>query len=205
MTPDGRFIVFALNRNGIENVWRMDADGGNVKQLTSGASEWDPNISPDGKWIIYQKFENTSTLWKVSIEGGTPVQLNNTLSYAPTVSPRDGMIAYLFNDAAANMQRRVAIISADGGTPVKTFTLPPTANTFKMRFTPDGRALAFLDSRGGGANIWAIALDGNGEAKPLTDFKTEKIFDFTWSLDGKQLAVIRGTDISDAVLISEEK
>ena len=133
------------------------------------------------------------------------MQLTSTLAYAPTVSPRDGKIAYVFNDAAANMLRKVAIISPDGGAPLKAFALPPTANIFKMRFTPDGRALAFLDSRGGGANIWAIALDGNGEAKPLTDFKTEKIFDFAWSFDGRQLAVIRGTEISDAVLISDEK
>jgi len=206
MTPDGRFIVFTLSRHGIDNVWRMDADGGNLKQLTSGTSESSPNISPDGKWIIYQKSENTNALWKVSIEGGVPVQLTSTLSYASMVSPRDGKIAYLFNDAPANMLRKVAIISPDGGgAPLKTFALPPTANNFKMRFTPDGRALAFLDSRGGGANIWVIALDGNGEAKPLTDFKTERIFDFAWSADGKQLAVIRGTEISDAVLISEEK
>jgi Tol biopolymer transport system component len=115
------------------------------------------------------------------------------------------MIAYVFNDAAANMLRRVAIISPDGGAPLKTFALPPTANNFKMRFTPEGRALVFLDSRGAGANIWTLALDGNGESKPLTDFKTERIFDFAWSADGKQLAVIRGTEISDAVLISEEK
>jgi TolB protein len=205
MTPDGRFIVFTLSRNGIENVWRMDADGGNLKRLTSGSSELNPNITPDGKWVIYEKLENINTLWKVSIDGGVPVQLTSTLSYAATVSPRDGMIAYLFNDAAANMLRKVAIISPDGGAPLKTFALPPTADHFKMRFTPDGRALVFLDSRGGGANIWAIALDGNGESKPLTDFKTERIFDFAWSADGKQLAVIRGTDIRDAVLISEEK
>ena len=183
----------------------MDADGGNLKQLTSGTSELNPNITPDGKWIIYEKFENIGTVWKVSIEGGTPVQLTSTLSYAATVSPRDGKIAYFFNDAAASMLRKVAIISPDGGAPLKTFALPPTANILKMRFSPDGRALAFLDSRGGGANIWTIALDGNGEPKPLTDFKTERIFDFAWSADGKQLVVIRGTDIRDAVLISEEK
>ena len=74
-----------------------------------------------------------------------------------------------------------------------------------MHFTPDGRALAFLDSRGGGANIWTIPLDGNGESKPLTDFKTETIFDYAWSADGKQLAVIRGSFIQDAVLINENK
>ena len=52
---------------------------------------------------------------------------------------------------------------------------------------------------------WAVNRWGKGEPKPLTDFKTEKIFDFAWSYDGKQLAVIRGTEISDAVLISDEK
>jgi dipeptidyl aminopeptidase/acylaminoacyl peptidase len=103
-------------------------------------------------------------------------------------------------------QRKVAIISPDGGTPIQTFALPPTAaRAPRMHFTPDGRALAFLDSRGGGANIWTIALDGNGESKPLTDFKTETISDYAWSADGKQLAVIRGSSIQDAVLINENK
>jgi eukaryotic-like serine/threonine-protein kinase len=204
MTRDGRFIVFCLSRRGISNIWRMDADGSNVKQLTNGSTEFRPTLSPDGRWIIYEKLENNlHALWKVSIEGGAPVQLTNTLSFTLAVSPRDGMIAYFFNDTEANMLRKVAIISSDGGKPLKTFAMPPTADSSKMHFTPDGRAVAFLDSRGGGANIWTIALDGNGEAEPLTDFKTEKIFDFAWSNDGKQLVVIRGTRISDAVLISE--
>ena len=183
----------------------MDADGGNLKQLTNGVSEYNPGISPDGKWVIYHKIENTQTLWKVSIDGGTPVQLTSTLAYGATVSARDGTIAYVFNDTESHEQK-VAIISPDGGVPLKTFPLPPTAVRLdKLRFTPDGRSLAFIDSRGGSANIWTISLDSKGESKPLTDFKTEKIFDFAWSYDGKQLVVIRGTQISDAVLISDEK
>jgi len=207
MTPDGRFIVFQLHRSGNSNIWRMDADGDNLKQLTNAEDEFWPGISPDGKSVIYLRVENSlQTLWKVSIDGGAPVQLTTTQSLGYAVSPRDGVVAYVFNDTEAKMTRRVSIIPPNGGAPIKTFALPPTAmNVFRIRFTPDGRALAFLDSRGGGANIWAIALDGRGEAKPLTDFKTEKIFDFAWSSDGKQLAVIRGTSISDAVLISEER
>jgi len=205
MTPDGRFIVFDLHRGGNQNLWKMDADGSNLKQITNGGSEFNAGISPDGRWVIYHRIENTQTLWKVSIEGGTPVQLTSTLSYYATVSPRDGTIAYVFNDPEAHVQK-VAVISPDGGAPLKTFALPPTAvNLNKLRFTPDGRSLAFLDSRGGGANIWTIALDSQGEPKPLTNFKTERIFDFAWSYDGKQLAVIRGTEINDAVLISDEK
>ena len=207
MTSDGRFIVFVMNRGGNTNIWRMDADGGNLKQLTNGQQESLAGVSPEGKWVIYEKFENNlRTLWKISIDGGTPVQLTTITSYASTVSPRDGAIAYVFNDPAANLLRRVSVISPDGGPPLKTFALPPTVEQLpRMRFTPDGRALAFLDSRGGGSNLWAIALDGTGEAKPLTDFKTEQIFDFAWSADGKQLAVIRGSWIQDAVLMTEEK
>jgi serine/threonine protein kinase/sugar lactone lactonase YvrE len=207
MTSDGRFIVFLMNRGGNTNIWRMDTDGGNLKQLTNGQDESMAGVSPDGKWVIYEKSENSlRTVWKISIDGGTPVQLTTTASYASTVSPRDGAIAYAFNDMGANMQRRVSVISPDGGAPQKTFALPPTAERFpRLHFAPDGRALAFLDSRGGGSNLWAIALDGTGEAKALTDFKTEKIFDFAWSADGKQLAVIRGSWIQDAVLMTEEK
>jgi Tol biopolymer transport system component len=100
---------------------------------------------------------------------------------------------------------KIYIIPPDGGEPLKTLTIPLTATGFP-HWTPDGRAIAFIDTRNNSANIWTVSLDGKGEAKPLTDFKTESIqLSFAWSPDGKQLAVIRGTRITDAVLISETK
>ena len=57
---------------------------------------------------------------------------------------------------------------------------------------------------GGTSNIWKQPLDG-GPATQLTDFKTDRIFWFDWSRDGKQLALVRGTVSSDVVLISDIK
>ncbi len=57
-------------------------------------------------------------------------------------------------------------------------------------------------SIGGISNIWSQPLDG-GAPKQLTDFKTDRIFAFDWSRDGKQLAVSRGTVTSDVVLIKD--
>jgi len=44
-------------------------------------------------------------------------------------------------------------------------------------------------------------LDG-GPPRQVTDFKSDRIFGFEWSRDGKQLALARGTESSDVVLIS---
>src|SRR5437588_9284454 len=53
VSPDGRYIVFQSTRSGRNNLWRMDFEGGNLKQLTSGGDDAIPNFSPDGKWVVY--------------------------------------------------------------------------------------------------------------------------------------------------------
>ncbi len=206
MTPDGRYIVYVSTHNNISHIWRMDVDGSNQRQLTFGNQEWSPNTSPDGKWVIYAGFDEKEfpTAWKVPIEGGTPVQVSTSEAFQVYVSPRDGKMAFEPVDRPEG-QVRISVISPVGGEPVKTLTLPKTKASFYVHWTPDERAIAFTDLRDNGANIWTIAVDGNGEAKPLTSFKTESIFDFAWSADGKQLAAIRGTSIRDAVLITETK
>ncbi len=211
MTADGRYIVFGSNRVGrIEHIFRIDADGRNQKQLTNGLREWSPRLSPDGKWLYYVAAtpgDAPVNICKIPIDGGECVVIANTQGYSQIdVSPRDGSVAYEYRGEAEEQgQRKIFIISPDGGTPTKTLTIPPTALNRLFHWTPDGRAIAFNDARNGGANLWTISLDGKGEAKPLTDFKTESIFSFAWSGDGKQLAIIRGTSVSDAVLISEAK
>jgi hypothetical protein len=39
----------------------------------------------------------------------------------------------------------------------------------------------------------------------LTDFKTDQTFSFAWSRDGKLLALARGTQTSDVVMITDFK
>ncbi len=47
-------------------------------------------------------------------------------------------------------------------------------------------------------------MDG-GKPVQLTDFKSDNIFSFDWSRDGKFLALSRGSTINDVVLISDFK
>ena len=69
---------------------------------------------------------------------------------------------------------------------------------------PDGRTLIFIDTINGVSNIWSLPLDASAP-KQLTDFKTDQIFWFDLSRDGKQLALSRGTQTSDVILIRDFK
>ena len=71
----------------------------------------------------------------------------------------------------------------------------------QIRWAPEGKALDYLLTRGGATNIWRQAL-ACGPPKQLTDFKSDLIFAFDWSPDGKQLALARGSMSSDVILIS---
>ena len=100
---------------------------------------------------------------------------------------------------------RSAIASIDGGEPTKTFPLTETSTTAVMRWTPDGHSLVYADwSKSGVGNLFAQSISG-GEPKKLTDFKSELIFNFDYSRDGKQIAFSRGTNASDVLLYTNIK
>ena len=179
----------------------MDLDGSNPKQLTSGNNDWGGDISFDSRWVIYtSQRSGKSYLWKVSIDGGNAVQLLDKYANSPEVSPDGKWIVCSYREDD-NSTWRYAIIPYEGGEPIKVFDLLGKKGNF--RWSPDRRSLNYLrDTQGGVKNIWSFPLDGS-PPKQLTDFKTEQIYNFAWSPDGKQLALARGTTTSDVVLIKD--
>ena len=180
----------------------MDTDGGNLKQLTTGPGDVFPQSSPDSRWVVFHSSRSGQfSIWKISIDGGEPVRVTDRLTLNPTVSPDGSLIACFHREDQPNAPFKVAIIPFAGGDPVKVLDIPTSVHgPAGLRWTPDGRALTFVDTINGVSNIWSLTLDG-GKPVQLTDFKTDQIFWFDFSRDGKQLAVSRGTQTSDVILI----
>ena len=200
VSPDGQYVVFVSTRAG-SHIWRMDLDGRNPKQLTVGTGEQFPQCSPDSKWIVYYSSSpNKPTLWKVPIDGGEPVQLTDEFSVLPAISPDGRLVAYLYRDERIIPARGIAVIPFEGGQAIRRFEISSTAYPM-TRWTPDGRALAYIDTRRSVSNIWGQPIDG-GPPKQLTEFKADRMFSFDWSRDGKQLTFVRAVVSNDAVLIS---
>jgi serine/threonine protein kinase/Tol biopolymer transport system component len=211
MTRDLRHIVFHAYSGESWNVWRMDADGSNLKQLTDDGGVF-PSLTPDDKWVVYFKLTASGgQIRRVPIEGGAPMPITDETvnAVAPMVSPDGKWIACSYSSpkyraATPAAVFRTAVIPLEGGEPIKVFDnlLGGPENDFG--WTADSRALTYIVTRGGVSNIWSQPLD-SGQPKQLTDFKSEQINAFDWSLDGKQLLVLRGTSSSDVVMLSDFK
>lgn len=203
VSPDGRFIVFVSNRTGGPHVWRMNSDGTNLKQITNGVAEVFPVVSPDNQWILYQDIADLR-LWRVPVDGGAATQLLDKLASHAAISPDGKLVACRYREQELN-PFQLAILSFPDGKKLKTIDLPPSAfATPNFDWTADGKAVLYVDTRGGIGNIWMQPMDG-GPARQLTSFNTDQIFAFDLSTDGKTLALARGTVSNDVVLIVDAK
>lgn len=199
-SPDGRYVFFTTDyMTGNPHVWRINSDGSDLKQLTYGSGEGFPQVTVDGRSIVYFDFVKR-LLWKVSIDGGEPVQLTDKPSDKPVLSP-DGKFIACGYQTEPNTPLKIAVIAIDGGAPLKLLDVFPTANIDILAWTPDSHALVYSDTRNGVSNLWARSLEG-GPAQQLTDFKSDRIYMFDFSRDGKSLALARGNSTTDVVLFS---
>jgi Tol biopolymer transport system component len=123
----------------------------------------------------------------------------NSTGGTPEISPDGKLLAYGAFGATMSSPEVLTVVPFGGGSPVYRFDLPMGADW--IQWAPDGRALDYVLTRAGASNIWRQALAG-GPPKQITNFKSDLIFFFAWSRDGKQFALERGATSSDVILIS---
>ncbi|HJU56304.1 MAG TPA: protein kinase, partial [Pyrinomonadaceae bacterium] len=207
-SADGRYILFHSSRSGQWQIWRMDANGNNPVVLTNGAEEsnW-AQVSPDSKWVIYQHVGEGGffTLWKISIDGGTPERLTTGLMVRPVISPDGKWIACWQKDQTPNAPWRIALVPIEGGEPQKFLDVRQGAaiGYSVIRWSRDGRSLIYIDERSGVTNLMSQPVEG-GEPTPLTNFSKDLFYAFDFAPDGR-LILARGLSTSDAVVISDGK
>lgn len=109
-SPDGKKILFTSDREGGDNIFTMDADGKNIRQITKESFRLLNNAvwMPDGQYIVARKhFTSTRSLgagemWMYHISGGEGLQLTKRKNdqqdvNEPCISP-DGKFLYYSED-----------------------------------------------------------------------------------------------------------
>ncbi len=197
-TSDGQHISFLSTRMGVKQGWRIDEDGKNPTRITQTDTPIsNVRILRDNSTVIYatQQMGGGNRLFKQTGDGQI-TQLTEADSGTFAVSADEKLLALeILNKNTGKLHTEVR--SLEDGAILKTFEFESRR---QLRFTPDGKNIAYDAMQGESGQIMIQPLDG-AEPFVLTEFQNDEIFSFDWSPDGKYFAVIRGKQLSDAVLI----
>lgn len=185
-TPSGR-IIYSAFANGQQNLWLIDSDGRNARQLTNTAGiNRTPVVSPDGKYVVFSSNRSGAThLWRIDIDGSRPLELTRGVSDAnPQITPDGKSVVYRgYNNGNPNLFR----VSIDGG----ESTLLTDRIVGPPVISPDGKFIAcsYREVALQAPKLAILAIDG-GEAIKQFEMKAPTL-GYRWTSDGKAVTYVR--------------
>ncbi|MGC1646649.1 MAG: protein kinase [Candidatus Sulfotelmatobacter sp.] len=186
-----------------QNIWRTNADGSSPLKLTDGKSDYSPVCSLDQKWVYYIASGHVS---RVPLDGSGKAEaiLSFPQDYeavgALSISPDGKTLATV---VAPPNSAKIVVLGLGSSSPPRMLDASHYSGS-NLQFSLDGKSLAYATRENGVDNVWMQPLDGSA-GHAITDFKSEQIWSFSLSPDGKSLAVLRGHYDSDVVLLQEAK
>jgi serine/threonine protein kinase len=199
-SADGRTLSYSV-ASLRQNIWSLPipAEGEvsvqDARPITTGNQRIEGvDLSFDGKWLVFNSDQaGGSTILKMPVGGGEPVQLTNgPMDLSPFLS-RDGLVIAFHGIRTGS--RDVFTVSIDGG-PVRQLTNDP-AQEFYPHWSPNGKSVVFHSNRNGAVDLYVVANDG-GELAGETPLRLT--FDSgympSWSPDGRLVAYASESGLS---------
>ncbi|HEY0405728.1 MAG TPA: protein kinase [Pyrinomonadaceae bacterium] len=192
-TPNGQ-IVYSSVVGGNWDLWMMNADGSNPKQLTfDSRSNRFPVVSPDGRYIVFVSDRaGIDHIWRINSDGSNPKQLTSADGDAlPSFSP-DGQ--WVFYTSVAGGKPSAWKVPIEGGAAVQV----SQAQTPGAVVSPDAKLIASSYwNEQVEPQRWEIALMSYADGKivrtlaaPPSAFSSEGSITLRWSADARSLAFV---------------
>ncbi|WP_300601709.1 amidohydrolase family protein [Niabella sp.] len=221
-SPDGKKILFTSDAGGGDNIWVMDRDGQNARQVTKENFRLLNNAvwSPEGNYIIARKHftamrsMGAGEIWMYHITGGDGIQLTKRKNdqqdvNEPSASP-DGRYIYYSEDMYPggyfqynkDPNNEIYVIKRYDLEKGKTETVTGGGGSaFRPQVSPDGKTLAFV-RRVRTKTVLYLRNIETGEEWPVYDKLSKDqqeawaIFGvytgFAWMPDGKDMVIWAG-------------
>lgn len=216
-SPDGKKISFTSDRDGIDNLWIIDRDGSNPKQITKEKERQVMNAvwTPDGQYLVARKhYRNTRSLgsgemWMYHIGGGNGLQLTKRKNWEqdagePCLSP-DGRYLYYSEDVTPGGRFEYnkdpygviyAIQRLDLQTGKTEQYIHGSGGSARPQISPDGKTIAFVRRVRLASVLHLYDIESNRETPLFSDLDHDQqeawaIFGvypgFSWTPDSKQI------------------
>lgn len=178
-------IAFSSDRDGYKELYLMDYDGKNQRQITAHKSiSLAPAWAPSGTQIAYVSFFGGAPgIYRVDLTTGSkePLVTNGPLNTSPSYSPSGREIVF-----ARSIGGNTEIFVADSnGKNLRRLTHSFGIDT-NPAWSPTGREIAFTSSRSGNPNIYT--MDAEGTNLRRVSFSGDYNDGASWSPDGTHIA-----------------
>ncbi|HWP54918.1 MAG TPA: hypothetical protein VN476_12350, partial [Pyrinomonadaceae bacterium] len=185
-TPDGK-IVYTSMAGGNLDLWIMNADGTNQKQLTTDPQfDSSPLVSPDGRYVVFNSLRGPlPSVWRMNIDGSNVKQLTDKEDYLLAITPDSKSI---FFTSWRTTKMSLWRVSIDGGEPVQTSNLFITGGSI----SPDGKWMACRyrnEDPNSPAKIILLPVEGGPPTKSIEVPGSTSGFSPGWFPDGKSLVI----------------
>src|SRR6202022_2655241 len=93
-SPDSRELIYSM----AGSLWRQAVGTGVAQQLTAASYDYQPDWSPDGRWVIYSSYRNDAVeLWILELASGAarPLLANGAVNVEPRFSPDGKRIVFV--------------------------------------------------------------------------------------------------------------
>jgi len=178
-SPDGGRIAFASNRDGLAELYLMNADGSSPVRVTNGVGfAGSPAWSPDGRRIAFNCVVESGNddICAVNVDGSGFARLTSDppSDYGPAWSPDGRKIAFA-TERYAPLMSEIAILNLDG---MAVSRLAAGVNGSEPAWSPDGNRIAFT-TWVEGCGMWdcphivVIRADGTGLMTGLVEFASD--------------------------------
>ena len=178
-------MAFISDRSGTKELWVMDWNGSNPKQLTKhGAIALAPTWTPDGKHLVFTSFlRGGPALFQLTPSEGYLRLLRDQggVNSSASVSPNGSTVAF-----ASSLDGNVDIytIPIEGGE-AQRLTTARSIDT-QPSWAPNGRQIAFTSARSGSPQLYMMDADGSNIRR--VSFNGQFHDESTWAYDGTRIA-----------------
>ncbi|MBT8230404.1 MAG: PD40 domain-containing protein, partial [Bacteroidia bacterium] len=198
-------VYFITDRDGIMNIWSMNTDGSDLKQLTTH-SEFDVRYANISNGIIV--YQLGADIWKYDINSGTSDKISITLisdldqlREKWVDNPQQYITNYNTDKEGKNIvltaRGRAFVIPVKSGR-VVSFTGKSNVRYRDANFSHDGKNIISLSDETGEFEFVSMPVNGMGDETKITSDGTLLRYEGTPSPDGKWLAY---SDLGDNMYI----